>query len=260
MGSDAGETNVTEIAERLRLGADVNVGKGERLASLLGGAGLAVLGARQKGIGGALLGLAGAALVHRGATGHCFVYDALEMDTAQGTAEHGVVAAENEPGVSVPASTTVNRPADEVYALWRDFERAPRYMDRISRVEVLDETRSRWTATGPMGRSWSWESEVVEDRPGELIAWESLPGADLPNRGWVQFLPGGSDGRQTEVRYFVEFDPPGGVIGDAIASAFHDAPRDMIRGDLRRFKQLAEAEATEAVAGSSGGEAAQPAT
>ena len=233
---------MTEIAERLRLGAEVNVGKGERLASLLGGAGLAVLGARQKGLGGALLGLAGAALVHRGATGHCFVYDALEMDTAAGAAERGVVAAENEPGVSVNASVTVNRPADEVYALWRDFERAPRYMDRISRVEVLDETRSRWTATGPMGRSWTWESAVVEDRPGELIAWESLPGSELPNRGWVQFLPAGNDGRQTEVRYFVEFDPPGGVIGDAIASAFHDAPRDMIRGDLRRFRQYAEAE------------------
>jgi uncharacterized membrane protein len=92
-----------------------------------------------------------------------------------------------------------------------------------------------------MGRSWSWESEVVEDRPGELIAWESLPDAELPNRGWVQFLPAGADGKQTEVRYFVQFDPPAGVIGEAIASAFYEAPRDLIRGDLRRFRQLAEA-------------------
>jgi uncharacterized membrane protein len=248
---------VTEIAERLRLGAEVNVGKGERLASLVGGAGLAVLGARRKGIGGALLGLAGAALVHRGATGHCFVYGALEMDTAEGSPARGLVAAENEPGVSVNASVTVNRAADEVYALWRDFERAPRYMDRISRVEVLDETRSRWTATGPMGRSWTWESEVVEDRPGELIAWESLPGAELPNRGWVQFIPAAGGGGQTEVRYFVQFDPPGGVIGDAIASAFHDAPRDMIRGDLRRFRQLAESGDGAAEVASSAGDGAQ---
>ena len=255
MDLDAGETNVTEIAERLRLGAGVNVGKGERIASLVGGAGLALLGVRQKGIGGALLGLAGAALVHRGATGHCFVYGALDVDTAEGAPERGLVAAENEPGVSVNASVTVGRAADEVYALWRDFERAPRYMDRISRVEVLDETRSRWTATGPMGRSWTWESEVVEDRPGELIAWESLPGAEVPNRGWVQFLPAGSDGAQTEVRYFVQFDPPGGVIGDAIASAFHDAPRDMIRGDLRRFRQLVEAGETATAAGQAGGTA-----
>lgn len=234
---------MTEIAERLRLGAGVNVGKGERIASLLGGAGLAVLAARQRGVGGALLGVAGVVLLHRGATGHCYVYDALEMDTAEeGAAARGTRALEEQPGVSVNASITVARPADEVYAIWRDFARAPRYMDRISRVEVLDDTRSRWTATGPMGRAWTWESEVVEDRPGELIAWESLPGAELPNRGWVQFIPaGGGDGRQTEVRYFVEFDPPGGVIGEAIAGAFHTAPREMIRGDLKRFREMVEA-------------------
>jgi uncharacterized membrane protein len=242
MAYEAEKRNVTEIAERLRLGADVNVGKGERIASLLGGAGLALLAARQKGVGGALLGLAGAVLLHRGATGHCYVYDALEVDTSgEPAASRGTVALEEQPGVSVNASITVARPADEVYAIWRDFERAPRYMDRIAQVEVLDDTRSRWTATGPMGRSWTWESEVVEDRPGELIAWESLPGAELPNRGWVQFLPAGGDGRQTEVRYFVEFDPPGGVIGEAIAGAFHTAPREMIRADLRRFRELVEA-------------------
>ncbi|HEX6750482.1 MAG TPA: SRPBCC family protein [Longimicrobium sp.] len=202
-------------------------------------------------MGGALLGLAGAWLIARGASGHCFVYDALDVDTADDASPErgGFVAAENEPGVSVHASITVDRPADEVYAAWRDFERAPRYMDRIARVHVLDPTRSRWTATGPMGRSWTWESEVVEDRAGELIAWESLPGAELPNRGWVQFHPAGADGRQTEVRYFVEFDPPGGVIGDAVARVFHDAPKEMIRGDLRRFRQMVEAEEVAAPAG-----------
>jgi len=252
---------VAEIAERLRLGRRVNVGRNERLVSLAGGAGLALLGARQRGVGGALMGLAGAWLVARGASGHCFVYDAAGVDTADAAPSRGRLAAEEEPGVSVNASITVNRAADEAYAAWRDFAQAPRYMDRISRVDVLDPVRSRWTATGPMGRSWTWESEVVEDRPGELIAWESLPGSELPNRGWVQFLPAGSDGRQTEVRYFVEFDPPGGVIGDAIASVFHDAPKEMVRGDLRRFRQMLEtgetAAATAPLAG--GGESADDA-
>jgi uncharacterized membrane protein len=247
---------VAEIAERLRLGGRVNVGRNERIASVLGGAGLALIGAKQRGVGGGLLGLAGAWLIARGATGHCLVYDALDLDTAEGGAspprDRGY-AAEEEQGVSVNASTTVNRPPDEVYAAWRDFEQAPRFMDRISRVDVLDPLRSRWTATGPMGRSWTWESEVVEDRAGELIAWESLPGAELPNRGWVQFHPSGGDGRQTEVRYFVEFDPPGGVIGDAIASVFHDAPKEMIRGDLRRFRQLVESGELAASGAESGG-------
>lgn len=240
---------MAEIVERLRLGGEVNVGRNERLASVLGGAGLALLGARQKGVTGGLMGLAGAWLIARGASGHCFVYDAIGVDTADRAWDPDErVALEDEPGVSVNASITVDRPPEEVYATWRDFAQAPRYMDRITRVDILDPTRSRWTATGPMGRSWTWESEVVEDSVGELIAWESLPGAELPNRGWVQFHPAGSDGRQTEVRYFVEFDPPGGIIGDAIASVFHDAPKEMIRGDLRRFRQMVEAGQIEASA------------
>lgn len=233
---------MSEIAERLRLG-DVNMGRNDRVASVLGGAGLALLGARQRGVGGALLSAAGAALIARGATGHCPVYQALGASSTAGLPGKRPRAEEDlKPGVSVSASTTVACPPGQAYALWRDFASAPRYMDRISSVEILDETRSRWTATGPMGRSWTWESQVVEDSPGELIAWESLPGSELPNRGWVQFLPAGGDGRQTEVRYFVEFDPPGGVIGNAIAHAFHDAPREMVRGDLRRFRALLEAE------------------
>ncbi|HET7463201.1 MAG TPA: SRPBCC family protein [Longimicrobium sp.] len=233
---------MSEIAERLRLG-DVNMGRNDRLASVLGGAGLALLGARQRGVGGALLGAAGAALIARGAAGHCPVYQALGASSRTGLPRKRLRADEDvRPGVSVSASITVPRPAGDAYAVWRDFTNAPRYMDRITSVEVLDETRSRWTATGPTGRGWTWESQVVEDSPGELIAWESLPGSELPNRGWVQFVPAGADGRQTEVRYFVEFDPPGGVIGNAIAHAFHDAPREMVRGDLRRFRGLLEAE------------------
>lgn len=232
---------MAEIAERLRLG-DVNLDRNERLASVLGGAGLALLGARRKGVAGALLGAAGAALIARGASGHCPVYDAAGIDTSGRRREQrGSPALADDAGVSVHASITVNHPPDQAYAVWRDFTNAPRYMDRIASVEVLDDTRSRWTATGPMGRSWTWESQVVEDSPGELIAWESVAGSELPNRGWVQFLPTGGEGRQAEIRYFVEFDPPGGVIGEAIAHAFHEAPRDMVRGDLRRFRTLLDA-------------------
>lgn len=61
-----------------------NVGDAERLVSVAGGAALTVAGLRRGSLGGALLALAGAALVHRGATGHCMVYGALGMDTAGG--------------------------------------------------------------------------------------------------------------------------------------------------------------------------------
>ena len=227
------------IAERLRLGGEVNVGRTERIASAVGGAALAAAGARERGVRGTLLGLIGLALVHRGVSGHCAVYGTMGVDTAH-PARRGRLPedAAEDAAISVSASVNVARPAEELYAFWRDFRNAPRYMDRIVRVEVLDELRSRWTASGPTGQSWEWESEVTEDVPGELIAWESLPGSDLPNRGWVQFIPAREG--QAEVRYFVEFDPPAGIVGQAIARVFNEAPREMARGDLRRFRALME--------------------
>lgn len=69
---------------REKLG-NVNVGKTERWASVLGGAALAALalrgGRRSKGLG--LAALAGLPLIWRGATGHCALYEKLGLDRTQ---------------------------------------------------------------------------------------------------------------------------------------------------------------------------------
>lgn len=226
-------------------GGEVNVGQVERWASMFGGGFLAGAGLKKGGLGGAVMGLAGAILLHRGATGHCNVYGALGIDTAAG----GTAAPARQPaatrvdthegGVRVEASITVNRMAEELYAYWRDFSQAPSFMDRIISVRVLDERTSHWTAEGPRGRTWEWTSEVTDDVPGRRIAWRTLPGSDLPNSGSVEFTPGRPG--ETTVRHTLQFDPPGGVVGQAIASAFHDVPEKMVHDDLRRFKTLMEA-------------------
>jgi hypothetical protein len=61
----------------------VNVGGRERWFSLLAGAGLILRGMAKPSMGNALLGLAGVALVHRAATGHCAVYGMLGLDTSE---------------------------------------------------------------------------------------------------------------------------------------------------------------------------------
>lgn len=211
-----------------------NLGKNERIASVLAGGALALLGLRRRGAAGSALGLAGAALVHRGATGHCHLYDALGIDHSREKARGEMPS---EGGFSGTARTAIRRPARELYDFWRDFTTAPRFRDSITAVEILDESTSRWSAAGPMGRSFQWTSRLVEDRPGELIAWESVAPSDLPNRGSVRFTPfeGG-----TEVQYTVELDPPGGVVGEAILGLFHHAPRQMLEDDLRHFRELME--------------------
>jgi uncharacterized membrane protein len=80
---------------------------------------------------------------------------------------------------------------------------------------------------------------VTEDRPGELIAWVSEEGADVPNSGRIEFrdAPGG---RGTWVTATIIYDPPAGIIGKVIAKMFQREPHIQARRDLRRLKQLME--------------------
>jgi uncharacterized membrane protein len=67
---------------RRAVGSPVNVGETERALSSIGGAMLAGLGISRGGLSGLLLGAFGAALVYRGSTGHCALYEAAGVDTA----------------------------------------------------------------------------------------------------------------------------------------------------------------------------------
>src|SRR4051812_7800063 len=60
-----------------------NVHEVERLASGVGGAALALFGLKRGGPAGLALALVGGAFVLRGATGHCNLYHALGVSTAE---------------------------------------------------------------------------------------------------------------------------------------------------------------------------------
>jgi uncharacterized membrane protein len=139
----------------------------------------------------------------------------------------------------VKKAVTVNRPIHEVYAFWRDFEKLPRFMRHLESVQVLDQKRSRWKAKGPAGMKVEWDAEIIDERPNDYIAWRSVKGADVNNRGSVRFdrAPGG---RGTELRVHLEYTPPGGAVGRTIAWLFGEEPEQQMRDDLRRFKQLME--------------------
>jgi uncharacterized membrane protein len=222
------------------LGVDVNVGPFERGASItLGGALLALALSRRRSPGDMVLGALGAYLALRGATGHCVLYDALDTGTATDEEDERLGAGGHD-DASVEAVLTITRPPEEVYAFWRNPENAPLFMKGIETVTALDDTRSRWLARGPDGDALEWEAEILEDRPGELIAWRSRPGALVHHAGAVRFRPA-PGARGTEVRLDVEFEPPGAPLVRALSQLFGAAFEYVVDEDLRRLKQLLEA-------------------
>src|SRR5262249_4407373 len=101
----------------------INVGDWERWFSLAAGSGLALYGLTRGSFGGLGLALAGAALTVRGVTGHCHVYEALGINTAESHGAQASIAAGH--GVKIERSITVERPRREVFRFWRDFSNLP---------------------------------------------------------------------------------------------------------------------------------------
>lgn len=147
----------------------------------------------------------------------------------------------DEDGNALAAHTvTIGKPKQELYAFWRDFTNLPQVMDNVERVDILDDgERQRWVIKAPAGTSVEFVNRVVEDRPGEVIAWESEPGASVPNSGRIEFWDA-PPGRGTYVRATISYDPPGGAVGRLAAKVLQREPKVQARRDLRRFKQLME--------------------
>ena len=141
--------------------------------------------------------------------------------------------------MNVTKSITVARPRNEVYAFWRDFENLPRFMKNVESVENLGGGRSHWRAKGVAGTDREWDAELVEDRPNQRISWRTIHSADhLRHAGTVSFLSSGDSA--TEVRVDLEYDPPGGKLGESIARLFGEEPGQQIEEDLERFKRVLE--------------------
>lgn len=231
--SRATELRITNQPIARRVGGsdgDVNVGYSERMAGAIGGPLLALYGLTRGSSGGIVLAATGGYLLYRSLTGHCPVYESLGVTTARSASDT----------LHVEKSLTIERPAEDLYNFWRDFTKLPRFMKHLESVNVSGDRRSHWVAHGPAGANVEWDAEITEDRPNELIAWRSLPGADVANSGSVRFEPA-TGGRGTVVRVSLDYTPPAGALGAAVAKLFGEEPRQQVEGDLRRFKNIMEA-------------------
>ncbi|MDQ6618784.1 MAG: SRPBCC family protein [Pseudomonadota bacterium] len=206
-------------------------GRGLLMAGAIALAGGAAL--RRNAFGRVVLVAAGAALAYKSVTGHSGVYRLLGIrpvhfghDREQGT-------------LYVTHTLTIDKPAAELYGIWRDFSQLPKIFRQLEEVRVLDERRSHWRFVGPLGRSFEWESEITLDLPNQEIRWQSVPGADIANRGIVRFeqAPGN---RGTVLRVQMIYDPPAGKLGAAIAALTGDEPHQQLKEELRRWKQRLE--------------------
>lgn len=220
-----------EILERENGAKSINVASAERLASVLGGSLMALFGWSRRSLAGLIFILGGSYFLYRGLTGYCAFYKALGVNMAE--RDEGT-------GLNVEKTVTINRPVNQVYQFWRNFENLPRFMRHLATVQSNGPRQTHWVAHAPAGITFEWDAETVEERENELISWQSLPGADVDNRGSVYFREAPA-GRGAEVKVKLEYYPPGGIAGVAFAKLFNKVTAQQIKEDMRHFKQMMEA-------------------
>lgn len=230
-----------------------NVARPERIGSVVLGAALVTLGLRRRDAGGIVAALLGGAFIHRGATGHCHVYDAMGVSTGSADAVldrsargiTGRAATVNaRKAIKIEHSVTIAAPRSTLYAFWRRFENLPKFMEHLVSVSDHGSGRSRWVARAPAGRTVEWDAVLVNDVPDSIIAWKTVGHPDVANAGAVNFHDA-PNGTSTIVRVTLDYEPPGGVMGAMVARFFGEEPDTQVTEDLAKFKRLMESGAAQ---------------
>jgi uncharacterized membrane protein len=138
----------------------------------------------------------------------------------------------------VEKTITVGAPVEQVWELWSNFENFPRFMTHLREVRKIDEGRSHWVAAGPAGVPVEWDAVVTDWVPQQFIGWTSVEGSTIETSGQVRFRP--TEAGKTEIDIRMEYSPPAGVAGHAIASLLGTDPKQAIDDDLVRLKSLLE--------------------
>lgn len=183
------------------------------------GAGLATSGYVRGGLLGVAMSIAGVGLIARAST-----------NERLGALAHGK-------GFSVDRTMRIDAPVERVFAFWRDSENLARWMSHVREVRNLGGDRFHWTVDGPAGIPVEWTSELTAVRDDRELAWRSVEGSTVENRGRVRFEP---DGDGTRVHIELSYAPPGGVVGQAVATAFGVDPASDMDDDLPKLRRLIE--------------------
>jgi uncharacterized membrane protein len=149
-----------------------------------------------------------------------------------------LVGALANPVIRLRRSIEIGVPMDRVYNFLIHFSNYPRFMSYVQKVEVNDTGGLRWNIRGPGGVSFHWDTSVGKLVSNQTISWKSSLNSPIRNSGIIQFLeaPGG----RTQLNVELNYAPPVGALGYAVAHFIGFDPKDKIDEDLNVLKNILE--------------------
>lgn len=170
---------------------------------------------------------AGGAMLLRGISGYCPVYDA---------ADH--LLNDKASNINIRINSVIDKPVSEVYAFWRNLENLPKFMNHLDSVRSIGAKISEWTAKGPAGiGKISWNAEIIRDEKEQLLSWNSIEGSSIKNAGKVVFKP---KGNATELDVTISYHAPLGIAGESAAKLLNPYFEKLVKSDISNFKEYLE--------------------
>lgn len=161
----------------------------------------------------------------------------------KGNLAESKITVSGDRGIKVEKSCVIRSSAHALYEFWRDLTNLPRIIKHPVDIVARSANESHWEVSAPGKNPVSWDAVIINDEPDRLIAWRSKDGAQVPNAGTVRFTP--ADGGATEVTVKLDYDPPGGWLGDLVARFTRDAAGQQVADALARLKALFETDEME---------------
>ena len=177
-------------------------------------------------------------LVYRKLTGRHILYQTVRAPERSNGHQDETPSPTSTNGVQ--RTLTISAPPDVLYQLWQQPDTLNRVMGHVGQVTANADGSFHWELPGPLGQTLAWDTRTVTELPGELIRWESVPGAAISNAGEIRFRPGPPEWG-TETTLHITVSLPLGIPGEGvILKLMNPAPQLLLGQALRRFKSLAE--------------------
>ena len=219
----------------------INIGTSERWVSVIGGAILTFYELARLDPKAIILALLGGSAIYRGITGHSFLYQVLGVNTRE-KRRSALMHLSARPEIRVRRTMTINRSAESLYQFWHEVENLPLFMNHVQSVTSTGDNGSHWVAKTPItGATIEWDSEVTVDQENRYIAWRTLGETPLAHAGSVRFEPARYS-QATVVTLTLDFYQRGGPVVQGITRFLGYMPEQLALEDLRRFKELMDAE------------------
>lgn len=138
----------------------------------------------------------------------------------------------------VQETVDVAVPVRVAYDQWTQFESFPEFMNGVESITQIDDTHNHWV-TKIAGVTREFDTEIVDQRPDERVAWRST-GGDTQHAGVVTFQPLAID--QTRVSVEIDWEAEGLVEKTGSALGVDDY---QVKADTKRFKEFIERRGTQ---------------